>query len=159
MNKNDWYNWRINFISEDGRKYAVPLLVLWPTYQAMRRKNLTIDEAVTIASFGAWAAHTAMPEGLHPHYDNDSAVHNIRVFLTGLGTQSVPWTEKDDLVMNFTYDLLCKKLITREDAAVIAGNMIKQMPLDQELYRKRLDYWVKTHKLEPIGQTKRRSRK
>jgi len=68
------------------------------------------------------------------------------------------WQTEEDAYLSFSYHLLLRKEITRTEAAQFASIMLRR-PIEQDLWRKRVDRWAKLRKLQEIGQTKRRPRK
>ena len=158
MNKEDWRSWAL-VISVDGQPAQVRLDVVWPVYKAAH--VLDFHDAVCLASFGAAIARSNLLGGGGifagmPIGELDQ--HNIRVVLEGLSANGGAWKTEADPVLSFTYTLLRRGTINRNQAAIMARDMLQDPEINTESWRKRVDRWAKNQepRLPPVGKPRQR---
>jgi hypothetical protein len=132
------------------------LFSLWELTRIVQ--DLGPTRAMAFAQFAVTIAH------LHPNVENPSASteEGIKIasavhWLSGLFIRKREPRDLEDQVIDFTYHLMREKVMSREAAATFAS--LKLGATSTDAYRKKVDRWVVSNDLPPLGQTKRRSRK
>jgi hypothetical protein len=67
------------------------------------------------------------------------------------------WDTLEERVLDFTYQWMRTKAMTREMAAFFASSQLGYISTDA--WRKKVDRWAKSNGYPALGQTKRKSRK
>lgn len=67
------------------------------------------------------------------------------------------WDDLEDRVIDFTYQWMLHRRMTRQMAAKFASSKLGHVSTDA--WRKKVDRWARVHGYPPLGQTKRTPRK
>jgi hypothetical protein len=137
------------------REVYLPMSVFtaWEIAEAVQK--LGEEQALTFARLAVTITKITPDEPPHLTPDETARLQAAIDRLTGLFSQQ--WETLEDRVIDFTYQWMLRKAMSREVAALFASTKLGPQPTDA--YRKKVDRWVKAHGMAALGQTKRRPRK
>ncbi len=148
----------------EGSKLGIPLPTgaVWSVYNVLH--SVGIDESTQLIYIAGVIAQLLIEFKLkYPSKAFPAIWQDLAQQLMDDGTR---WTEGEERVLGFCYRLLQWRLITREDAAAIGRKFLGEgfvknadtWPKKVDAWRKKMDRFIQRHKLDPIGQPKRRKR-